>query len=1109
MTVTLFALLLMSFGPLSAYANAKNAQPQTITISPEVRGITLKEAIGILEKESGYLFTYNEDVNLNMKIDLSAQDQPIEQALNSIFSSTGVSYAIKNKHVLLYNKAESKTTSTIGTQQNSSTVTGEVTDVLGEPLIGAQISIKGGSTGSITDIDGKFSLKAKVGDVLEINYIGYIKREVEVKNTTPLKIILKEDVKTLDEVVVIGYGTTSTRKMASAVTAIKGDKLEDLPYNDVNSALQGRAPGVIIQNSGGAPGSIPSISIRGGGSPVYVIDGIVSSAWDFNTLNVIDIESISILKDASSLAVYGSKAADGIVMVKTKQSGKGKTTVTYNFSADYNQPTKRNKKVDSYTYALLQNEANFNDGNGEYSVYDQEVLDIIRDGSQPYKYGNSDWVGLGLKSFAPQYKHSLAISGSSKLVEYYLSLGYLDQGSIFSSNALNYERYNIRSSVNTTFENIGLKIGLNINAAVEKKDNPSFGSGTIFQHIYGMNPLVPAFNEDGTYSSAADHPLVEMDKRSGYSRNDGNYTNIQLFADWAVPKVSGLNLSAMFHYRVNNSHEKSFNTKAPQYYPNGEVYPISKPTLNEGAYFGEQYNLDLSASYIKEILEGHNLEAKLVFTATENKGYNFSAWRKDYISTTVDQLFAGSQEGIGNTGNESEGGRLGLVGRLKYDFKGRYIIEGNFRYDGSDNFAKGERWGLFPSGAIAWAISEEPFFKKLNWNFIDLIKARASYGKTGTEAGVNRFGYLPVYNLNDKVITIGGKLQSGFSEGKLVAPRELTWYTRNALNYGLDFTMLDHRLSGSFDYFYYVTKGGLMSPADRYTTPLGTSLPQIKSNSEHRRQGVEFALSWTDKTANGISYDLGFNTTYFNSLWKRKADESLSSLMDPYKRITNQKNFFGNRYLDEGIYQSPDQILNSPRRPQSTETKLGDIGYRDINGDGKIDGEDQVRVGKSTMPHLTFGFDFSVGYKGFNLSGLFYGTGKRNMEFSTIYKYGESNQIRYPQQLDYWTEDNTNSRFPRISSMANVNGSNNQAGSTFWMMNAQFFRLKNLQLSYDFKYNLLKNETWINKLSVSLRGTNLFTVSDVKKYFDPETASVDGAGYPVQRTYSIGLTLGF
>lgn len=267
--------------------------------------------------------------------------------------------------------------------------------------------------------------------------------------------------------------------------------------------------------------------------------------------------------------------------------------------------------------------------------------------------------------------------------------------------------------------------------------------------------------------------------------------------------------------------------------------------------------------------------------------------------------------------------------------RNRYIIEGSFRYDGSDNFAPGHRWGFFPSGAVAWALSEEPFFKNLDLKFVNLLKFRASYGQTGTEAGVNRFGYLSTYSMDTTGAVVGGALVSGFNEGALVAPELLSWYTVNSLNYGLDFSLFKQRFTGSLDYFYYVTKGGLMSPGDRYTTPLGKSLPQIKSDSEQRREGFEFAFRWKDTTARKFTYEVGLNMTYYNNLWKVKADEGETSLKNPWKRQTHQTDYFGIAYYDRGLYQTPQQIVMYPRRTSSADTRLGDIAYTDVNGDGK------------------------------------------------------------------------------------------------------------------------------------------------------------------------------
>lgn len=1108
MRITLFLLMACVF---SSYAG--NSYSQNTKVSLDMNNVGLNKVLDEIESQTDYLFIYNSQINVNKPVTIKANNQAVSKVLDKILQNTGIKYKLEGSHIILEKKTEEVgNASSTAAQQQTKKITGTVVDKTGETVIGANVKIQGTDRGTITDVDGNFSLEVAPKDVLVISFIGFLETKVTVNDQSHIHVELAEDNKMLDEVVVIGYGTTSTRKMASAVTAVKGEKLQDLPFSNVTASLAGRATGVIVQSSGGEPGSTPSISIRGGGAPIYVIDGVISDEWDFNTLNPNDIESLSILKDAASLAVYGSRAANGIVMVKTKQGGKGKTAVTYTFNAEFSQSTKLLEKTRGYDYAYNQMLAGINDGLNEADLpFNQEVLDIIKNQSDPYTAGHADtdWLGEGLKTFAPQYKHTVSLSGSGNKVNYYLSLGMLNQGSIYTSNALNYDRYTVRSNVNTTFEEIGLKISLNLNGAYEKKEYPSFSAGTIWRDLYNQSPLNPAYNEDGTYAAVTDHPLAEMDKRSGYNRNYGKFINTQVAADWTLPWMKELTLGAMFNYRLNDSHVKNFSTKAPQYYADGAIYPIGKPTLSEEGYWGESYNFEISAAYVKTFKQKHTIDAKFVYTIAENNGWKFNAYRGEYLSTVVDQLFAGAADTQQNGGNSDEGGRMGFVGRLKYDFMNRYIVEGSFRYDGSDNFAPGHRWGFFPSGAVAWAVSEEPFFKEWDQHVVDLLKLRASYGQTGTESGVNRFGYLSTYNMDEKKIVIGGKLQSGFSEGPLVAPELLSWYQVNSFNLGLDMAFFDSRLKGTFDYFYYVTKGGLMSPGDRYTTPLGKALPQIKSNSEQRREGVELTMRWSDTTPRKFAYEVGFNMTYFNSLWKVKADEALSDLMNPYKRQTHHADYYGLGYIDTGLYQNKEDILNSPRRLGSTQTKLGDIGYMDVNGDGKIDGEDQVRVGKPTMPHFTYALDFSFGYEGFTLSGLFYGTGERYMTLGDRYQKGEGKYLYYKNQLNYWRPDNTDADFPRLSISSGVNGSNNQAGSTFWMRNAAYFRLKNLQLSYDFKYKYLKRCDWLQMCRVNLSGSNLFTISSIGKFFDPETANTSGDGYPVQRVYSIGVTIGF
>lgn len=1092
--LTLFAIFQLS-------ATTLHSQRAKVSISRN--NLQLKEFIREIEKQTDYLFMYSErEINLDEQIQVNAKNKPVSKVLEEAFANSRIEYNFNEGYISLRRIKNDVL------QQKSRKIAGVVKDAAGIPVIGANIVVKGTTIGNTTDIDGRFLLEVPENATLTISYIGYLTQELAIGNKSDFSILLKEDAETLDEVVVIGYGTISAKKMVSAVTAVKGEKLQDLPFSSVASTLQGRATGVVIQNQGGEPGVAPKVSIRGGGDPLYVIDGIITTDWEFKTLNPDDIESISILKDAASLAVYGSRAADGIVLVKTKEGRKGKRSIVYSFNAQYSQPTVLPKKLDAYTFADVQNQAAMADGYGEYHQFSKEEMDKIKNQSDPFLYPNTDWYALGLKNFAPEYKHSLSMTGNQKDVNYYLSLGVFDQGSLYTSNALNYSRYNLRSNVNTTFDEIGLKVSLNINAAMEKKKYPSFSANNIWDHMNAKSPLDLAHNEDGTLSTISDNPLMEMDERSGYDKNDGMYLNTQIIADWALPWVKGLSLGTMLYYRVNSSHVKKLSARAPQYSQDGTLLDVTKPSLREEAYFGESYQFELSAAFQRTFANVHSIDAKAVFNAAENTGNDFWASRRDYLSTTVDQLFAGSSTTMQNAGNSNEGGRIGLVGRLMYDFANRYYIEGSFRYDGSDNFAPGHRWGFFPSVALGWDITEETFFKNFNLKDVNLLKLRGSYGQMGTESGVNRFGYLSTYNMVENSICIGGNLLSGFNEGGLTSPELLSWYTRNSLNYGVDVAFLNYRLKGSADYFFYVTKGGLVSPADRYTTPLGTKLPQIKSKNEHRREGFELSLRWSDNIDSDFQYEIGTNMTYYNNLYVIKQEEALSTLKNPYKRSTHQTDYYDVILLDNGLYQSPEQILGVPRRLSSSETKLGDIIYQDINGDGKIDAEDQIRYGMPTAPHFTYGVDFAFSYKGFALSGLFYGTGKRNMEFGVNNKKDESIHVKNEYQLDYWREDNRDALFPRKSLSSGVNGGNNQEKSSYWVKNASYLRLKNLSFSYDFKYKLLKNANWLSMCKVNLTGSNLFTLSEVSDYFDPETTSTNG-GYPLQRVYSVGVTVGF
>jgi len=432
----------------------------------------------------------------------------------------------------------------------------------------------------------------------------------------------------------------------------------------------------------------------------------------------------------------------------------------------------------------------------------------------------------------------------------------------------------------------------------------------------------------------------------------------------------------MGNYRNEGFYDKSWILLAPQYYANGSLYPVSKPRLEVTSGYGSKTDFEANASYLKTFGK-HGIDATFVYTRTEGNGESVMASRRDYVSSAVDQIFAGPAEGKDNDGNAWSSAASGYVGRVKYDYAAKYIAEFSFRYDGNDNFAPDQRWGFFPAISGAWVVSEEPFMQSLNdKDILDYFKLRASYGQTGISDGAFRHGYLSVYNLVPNVYSINNSLVTGFSEGPLVDPASLTWFTRTTQNYGFNFASLNNQLEGSFDYFYYKTTGFLMSPKNQYTTTLGKDLPQISSNSAQRRAGFEATLRYKKKL-DKLYFEVGANYAYFNQLWEQLDTEDEVTLKNPYIRETHEKDFWRSVYLTDGLYQGADDFINSPRPLAGSEAQAGDIRYIDANGDGKIDDQDKRRIGKPTFPHSTYGFDFSVTYKGWFMSGLVQGTGDR------------------------------------------------------------------------------------------------------------------------------------
>lgn len=1003
--------------------------------------------------------------------------------------------------------------------QQTTKIKGTVIDNTGFGVIGAAVVVKGTTNGAVTDFDGNFELDAKVGDMLEISYVGYKTISIAA-SAQHMNITLEEDTEQLDEVVVVGYGSTTKRDLIASVSTVKAEQISNMPVANVTQGLAGRSPGLIVKASGGGINSTPSISIRGGGDPIYVIDGIIRSSADFANLSPDDIQSMSILKDASATAVYGSRATNGIIQIVTKQGKEGKVSFEYDFNQSFAQPSIWPEKMSSYDRAIYANIARENDGLDP--AYTQEGLNHFKNGTDPLNFANTDWRKLVLNDWAPMQKHSVRLTGGSETNQYYVSLGHINQNSLYKNDNHWMKRTNFRVSNSTLIKSIGLRINTSIDGYRQHQTHPYTSTASnyygVFSHINDKYSRYPGVNKYGLPYNITDNPVAETAKDAGYIRNIENVINGKGELIWEVPWVEGLKVRAASNYRYYGETQKAWRKDAAQYDWDSES-PIyaNKPVLSHTSATGYSFTNQAFVEYANQFGK-HNLSALGGFEQYYEKTESYWLQRDNY-PFDIDQIGVGDANSQTNGGSEAEMGRAAWIGQVKYNYDNKYYAEGSIRYDGSDRFAPGKRWGTFFSGSIGWVVTAEEFMQDLvEKNILNSLKLRASYGETGLDESAGRFQYMTTYSYDPYAYVMNGQYYPGFTEGNLASP-DLTWYTTKQFDFGFDFASLNSRLYGSFDYFYYSTKGYLVAPTGEtyLNTALGVGLPRIASDSEHRRAGIEVSLGWRDNIGD-LKYDIAGNFTVYNTIWALDESESESSRLNPYHRSQQVKqNFYGTMYKNLGYYTSAEDVYNSVGLINSYNSgylTAGDIKYEDTNGDGQLTSEDYRRLGKSGNPHNQFGLNINLNYKGFYFSTLFQGSLGFNLYVTPALgmQTGQTGDmpVAYDYQTDFWTPDNTHAQYPRLMSNTGLNSNNNYAYSDFWLIDGSYIRMKDFQFGYDFKYKLLKNVSWLTRCKVGISGQNIFTISEATKFgMDPEPSDTGYYGYPVERTLAFTLNLGF
>ena len=999
------------------------------------------------------------------------------------------------------------------TQANAQeiTVTGTVTDNFG-PVIGASVVVDGTSNGCITDLDGKFSLtNVPSNGTLTFSYIGYQTQKIAVNGKSSINVKLAEDTQLLQEVVVVGYGVQRKSDLTGAVASIKaGDVLKSTPSGNVSDALQGRMAGVSVV-SAGDPSSDQTIRIRGINSitadsePLVVVDGFIGGS--LKALNPADIQSIEVLKDASATAIYGSRGANGVVLITTKRGKEGKVHIDAKVETTYNTRTYTPELVDGYTYATLMNEARIT--RNQIPFYSDEDLHLLANGLDKDLFPNVDWMGMLLKKGAPTYRATLNINGGGSLARYYVSASYVKEAGMYNVDEglkdydtnSSYHRWNYRVNVDMDITKSTL-VRVGIAGSLDKMNQPGVGN-SVWESVMGYSPItspvlfsdgrIPAYgNSDGRMNPWA------ASTQTGYQEHWNNKMQADITLEQKFDFITkGLKFVGRFGMDTNNAQWNN-RKKLP------EMWKVEQ-------------NRDSDGKLVPTKVRGEEIMSQQSSSTGERKEYLEAELH--YNRSFSDHLIGGvlkyTQDKIINTTSNSDviqgidRRHQGLAGRFTYGWKYRYFVDFNFGYNGSENFAPNHQFGFFPAYSAAWNIAEEPIVKKhLKW--MNMFKLRYSYGKVGNDTMNDRFPYLPSFgNSSGNGFNYSDLETSYFYDGLTYtkyATTNVTWEIATKHDIGIDFSLWDDRFTGTIDYFYERRDGIYQSRSFiPVSVGLNSSLSYATNVSAVSSRGLDGNFGFKQKIGN-VNLTLRGNITY-----------SKSKILEYDEEVTNYKYTLATGFqvsqprglIAEGLFKDYDDIRNSAKQTWG-DVMPGDIKYRDVNGDGIVNDKDYVPIGATNRPNLIYGFGFSAQWKGFDVNVLFQGAGKSTffIDGYTVYPFKDGdwgNILTDVVKSNRWIlgeNEDPNAKYPRLSYGGN---NNNYQSSTYWMRNGSYLRLKNLEVGYTIPKSIV-NKIRLNNIRIYFMGTNLVTFSSFKLW-DPELGSSNGQVYPLSKAYTLGLTI--
>ena len=1089
---------------------ASNVNSQVAKVSIAMKDAYLIEVIRAIESQTYYLFVYDKnEIDLTRKVDLVAEDKSVADILSGIFSNTNIVYAMEGNNIMLMQKSNFL--------QQQKSVSGKVVDSSGTSLPGVSVIVKGTTIGSITDANGAYTLSnIPANATLQFSFVGMKTQEVVIGSQTTINVTLAEDAIGIEEVVAVGYGIQKKGSVTGSIASINSQDLTTVKVSNVTNTLAGKLPGLRAVQRSGAPGNDDaSIDIRGFGSPLVIVDGI---ARDFRQMDANDIESISILKDASA-AVYGFKGANGVILVTTKKGLVSKPKISYTGYYGFQEVTRYPKLLNGFEYATLYNEAQQNVGVN--APYTEESLANFKNG-----VGTTNWWNKVIRKESPQAYHHINVSGGTEKVKYFFSFGLTDQDGMYKSDDYTFKKYNVRSNISAEIIS-GLTVDLQLSGRLDNLNKP-YEADPLSRSIQMAKPVYPIYSNDNElyWQNPGDKgnpvQLSEIDN-VGYDDRDRREFNGTVIFNWMIPGVKGLSAKALLGYDYNNTFTKkwykaynayNYNTSTNQYIVQSS-HSISELTTNSNNYFKptQQYSLNYNNTFGK-----HNIGGLLLWEMYADRTDWMEAYRQFKVSA-IDQINAGDNINKNNGGSASESAHEGLVGRVNYAYAGKYLVEVSFRNDGSYKFDSDKRWGFFPAVSLGWRISEEPFFKETA-PFIENFKIRGSYGKVGDEGDFSAFQYLSGYTYPSGSYVLGSGGLSNGAVDKGMPNTELTWYESTTANAGFETSAWNGLLSAEFDYFIRKRDGLLATRQLTLPTTFGQSLPQENLNSDKTR-GFEIVLSHRNKIRN-LTYNIKANFSNTRELYDYVERAASTNMYDNWRNnTTGRYKSISWGKIALGQFQSFSEILNSPIQDNNGNKSLlpGDIKYKDVNNDGLIDGKDDQPIGHSSTPRMYYGLNMNGEYKGFDLTVFFQGAAGHDVfvggDFMDPFiQQGLGNGITL--WLDRWhREDPSNPASEWISgSMPAIRPtgfSANRTQSTWTLHQASYLRLKTIEIGYTLPSYWLE-KAGIEKFRIYVNSLNTFTFSSQKgimKYMDPENNESSLRYYPQMKTFNIGVDLTF